>query len=83
MNTEERRQELKAIIKSARKELMDMDKDMTWQEACEYMYSTLKKGKAMTVYNTRGGARYHGYEGMGILYSLHGISESPSRYRKA
>lgn len=72
------KEELEKIIKDAQEELARLNKPMTWQEACQYMYEN--KEKKMQVRGLKEAGIYHSYEGIGILYAKHVFEQCHDTY---
>ena len=81
--TPNREQELELIIAEATKELEDIRKSVSWEEACEAIYKNIdnKHDKVVVAPVDNTGENYRGFEGIGILYCKHAISKEKTKYR--
>ena len=80
-SNKDREKELKKIIKDAQEELDTLRKGVEWEVACGFILDGLDNKKEVTVISVTSGQSYHGYEGIGILYTLHEFKKQKSRYR--
>ncbi len=74
---EDRESQLLKIIKEAEEELREIRKPKKWSDACEFLYNNMKS----KVVSTLTGQSYHGYEGIGIIYSNHKFKNRKDSYR--
>ena len=81
-NTKDREKELRKIIKDAQEELENLRRGVEWDVACGFIEAGLSSNKEpITVVSVETGQSYHGYEGIGIIYTLHSLDRSKSRYK--